>query len=595
MISKKSLFIVFSLIFISPSVNLGIINNPSDYNNNDIVLLKNNAPYNAVDYLIITVEDFKSVIEPLANWKTQKGLVAKIILISEINQQYSGRNNAEKIKNCIIDYYTTYDTKWVLLAGDQDHVTTQYALCLDGFPFDGNVVSCDSYYADLDNDWDLNNDGSWGTSSDEFDYEAEVFVGRLPADDELQMELLVQRTIYYEKKPTIGSWMTNALFAGTILQFDQDWNNDSIVDYGECDGNRVNNFIDGLLPDNWTSTFLAQTQGVKGSSNYSDYQLNYNTLKYFVQEGCSIGTIYAHGSPQGMAIDRWLTDYDGDMLFDYTADPFEGGGTSVDELLRDTLISTDYMYITPEENKTGIFYFGSCSTGTFDDENECLAEKFLRRAAIGVLAASNVAWGEDQWYERDHGGWFVEGLGFRFYEQLFQNNQPGKALALAKADYVLDRSVSAEPNDYPEWEDKTLKQYNLLGDPEIPIWLSVPKQLNISYVYPTNNNESIITLEITAEGIPVPNATITYTKDTNLFWKGTTNENGTIDIPLSEVDIKGKLLTTSKNGYVPYQISIPQVDSESIPGYDIFITLTIVICFICIYLVSSKQIKRRKF
>ncbi|MFX1375711.1 MAG: C25 family cysteine peptidase [Promethearchaeota archaeon] len=590
MISKKSIFLVLTLFFVG---GLNTNYSPNPVNNIKSISLEHSASVESVDYLIITTSDFESALEPLAIWKTQRGIVSKIELISDINQQYSGKNGAEKIKNCISDYHNICNTQWVLLAGDENFVPTQYALCREGYIYDGDVVCCDSYYTDLDNDWDSNDDYSWGGEGDEYDFEAEVYVGRLSANNENEMKNLVQRILNYENNPPVGPWMSHAIFAGTILQFDIDWNDDNVVDYGECDGNRVNDYIETLFPDNWTSVILAQTEGIKGSDNYSDDQLSYNSLKNNINQGFSIGNVFAHGSPQGMAIDKWTIDYDGDLLFDYTANPWEEGGTPIDVMLRENLIDISFEDIAPEDNKTGLLYFGSCSTGTFDVDYDCLAEKFLKTAAIGVIAASHVAWGEDQWYERDHGGWFIEGLGFRLWEQLLQHNHPGKALALAKADYVSDRNNSTEPNDYPKWEDKTLKQYNLLGDPEVPIWLAIPKQLNISILQPVDD-ENVITLKVTADGDPVQGVTITYNKHNSLFWKGITNENGTVEVSKSEVNINGKILTASKIGYLPYQETIPPGSTESIPGYVMSITLILLLSFIGISIVSYNRMKLRK-
>jgi hypothetical protein len=587
MIAKRHVILILAFFFAGSTLKLHV----NDTTNQSFDLKskppKSSLSSGAIDYLIITNDAFESLLEPLAEWKTQRGLVSKIITINDIHGMYPGRTLPKKIKDCITDYHNNKNTQWVLLAGDDIHVPSQYAYCPEDFPWDGDFVSCDTYYTDLDNDWDLNGDDLWGTNLDEFDYEAEVYVGRLTANNEIEMENLVQQILNYEKNPPIGSWMSHALFAGSILQFDQDWNNNSLVDYGECDGNRVNNFIENLLPDNWTSIFLAQTQGIKGSSNYSDLQLDYNNLSNKINEGCSIGTIFAHGSPQAMGIDKWTIDHDGDMLFDYTADPFYGGGDPIDVAKRSSLIDTSYAMLKPVDNKLGIYYLGSCSTGTFDDTSDSLAEYFLKNAAIGVIAGSNVVWGEDQWYERDHGGWFIEGLGFRFWEQLFQYKQPGKALALAKADYVLDRSNTSEIVGYPEWEDKALKQYNLLGDPEVPIWLSIPKQLNVSEV--DNNETTTLNLKVTADGEPVPNATITYTKDNNLIWIGETNENGTIEVPVSQLDISGSVFTASKIGFVPFQVGLLPEIPDYIAGYDIFLISLIILSIISI---SSIYIKR---
>ncbi|MFW9971543.1 MAG: C25 family cysteine peptidase, partial [Candidatus Odinarchaeota archaeon] len=354
-----------------------------------------------------------------------------------------------------------------------------------------------------------------------------------------------------------------------------------------------------LLPSNWTSYFLAQTQGVKTTDYYSDAQIEYTNLKNVINQGCSIGTIMAHGRPNRMSISEWITDYDGDGLFDYTANPWEEGGTEVDEMSWITLFETS-MTDLKEKEKLGLYYLGSCSVGTFDYSQDCIAEYFLKNAAIGCIAGSYVVWGEDQWYERSHGGWFMEGLAFRFWEQLFQYNQPGKALSLAKADYASDRINSAEPFEYPEWGNKTLKQFNLLGDPEVPIWLSIPEKLNVSIIQPYNNVTNTMTLEVTANQIPVQGAIITYTEDNKLLWKGETNENGTIQVPFNQLEIDNLVFTASKNGFLPFQLNLPQnTGLDAIDGYNIFGLSFIIISFISItsiyykHALSNKRLNKK--
>lgn len=580
MTRRNSLLLIIIILIMSVTANFSMIDNKDQEQNINSSSLNISTTNGVVDYLIITTENFQSILEPLARWKTQKGVISKIEIVSSINQKYSGGNLPERIKNCIMDYQSNNNTQWVLLAGDHNHVPTKYIVCEDHFSYDGDVVCCDSYYGDMDNDWSLT----------DFDYEAEVYVGRLTANNEAEMQRLVQRILHYEKNPPIGDWMTHALFAGAILQFDIDWDHDNLVDYGECDENRVNNYINNtLLPDNWDSTFLAQTQGVKGSNYYVDAELDSTNLKNAINQGSSIGTIFAHGIADRISTAEWLVDYDEDMLFDYTSNPFTGGGTEIDEKTWTTLFETTTSDLV-EEDKLGIFYFGSCSVGTFDYTDDCIAEYFLKNAAIGCIAGSYVVWGEDQWYERTHGGWFIEGLGYRFVEQLFQYNQPGKALALAKADYASDRITLPDPIEYPEWGNKTLKQYNLLGDPEVPIWLSIPKQLNVSIDQPFNTSTNTMTLIVTADENPIQGVTITYTENNELLWKGVTNINGTIEVPFSQLEIEDQVFTASKNGFLPYQINSPQNgSSDAIPGYNVIGMTFIILSFICITSIYYKR------
>ncbi|MFX0005922.1 MAG: C25 family cysteine peptidase [Candidatus Hermodarchaeota archaeon] len=586
MIVKKSklLFIILFLLGCATNCSINITINQLRLINSYSISLSGVS--SDIDYLIITSEEFRNILEPLAQWKTQKGVISKIEIINDIEQQYSGGNLPEKIKNCIRNYYTNNNTQWVLLAGDQNHVPTKYIVCDDGYAYDGNVVCCDSYYGDMDNDW----------SQEKFDYKVEIYIGRLPANSKTEMRNLVQRILDYEKNPPVGDWMTNALFAGAILQYSSDWNYDNKVDYRECDANRLHHFINTtLIPDNWTNTFLAQTQGIKGSNYSCNAELEYTNLKNAINEGCSIGTIIAHGRPERISISEWITDYDGDLLFDYTADPFFGDGIAIDEMTWEILFETTIADLN-EEDKLGLYYIGSCSVGTFDYPEDCVAEYFLKNVAIGCVAGSYVVWGEDQWYERDHGGWFIDGLDFRFWEQLFQYNQPGKALALAKADYAEDRLYSLEPNPYPEWGNKTLKQFNLLGDPEIPIWLSVPKQLNVSIQEPFNNNTNRMILNVTADGKPVNGAVVTYSKNNNLLWKGETHENGTIEVPYSQIETDGLVFTISKNGFIPFQANLLQSGGpETISGYEIHIVSFTILGFISIITIHyRKSISKKK-
>ncbi|MFX1379818.1 MAG: C25 family cysteine peptidase [Promethearchaeota archaeon] len=576
---KKSLLLILTIFFMSCAANVNMTNFSNQQHDIKSQSIKTSATNGNIDYLIITTEYFKPLLESLAEWKTQKGVVSKIEILEDIIDNYPGTGVPRRIKNCILDYYTNNNTKWVLLAGDSNHIPPKYIECIEGYPNDGDVVICDSFYGDMDNDWFEVN----------FDYEAEVYVGRLTANNYDEMYNLVENILNYEKNPVIGDWMTHALFVGDILQFDIDWNGDDMLDYGECDGNRLHNYINStLLPDNWTSYFLAQTHGIKDTDYYSDAQIGYINFRDAINQGCSIGAVTAHGRPDRISISEWITDYDGDNLFDYTANPWEAGGSAIDQMVWNILFDI-YGTEIIEEDKLGMYFLGSCSVGTFDYSDNCVAEYFLKNAAIGCVAGSQVVWGEDQWYERVHGGWFVEGLNFRFWEQLFQYNQPGKALALAKADYASDRLIDPEPIEYPEWGNKTLKQFNLLGDPEIPIWLSIPKQLDVNIDQPYNSNTNTMTLKVTASEKPVQGATITYTEDNTLLWKGETNDNGTIEVPYPQIIVNNKVFTASKNGFIPFQANLSQNGgSDSVPGYDIILVSFTLLGMICIISIHNK-------
>ncbi|MFO8019068.1 MAG: C25 family cysteine peptidase, partial [Promethearchaeia archaeon] len=73
-----------------------------------------------INMLIITPnQTFSDAVEPLKEWKNEKGVKTKILDNDDFSK-YSGEDKAEKIRNMIKDYYETEDIEWVLLAGDAE-------------------------------------------------------------------------------------------------------------------------------------------------------------------------------------------------------------------------------------------------------------------------------------------------------------------------------------------------------------------------------------------------------------------------------------------------------------------------------------------
>jgi hypothetical protein len=129
-------------------------------------------------YLIITPDNYVSTVQPLADWKTKKGIKAKIVPLSVTG------SSASQIKNYITNAYNTWDIRpeYILLAGSS-------------VPVSGNS---DDYYADMTGN-----------------YRIELSVGRFPASSVNQLQNIVAKTLAFERTPymTDSTWITK----GTIL------------------------------------------------------------------------------------------------------------------------------------------------------------------------------------------------------------------------------------------------------------------------------------------------------------------------------------------------------------------------------------------
>ncbi|MFX0116330.1 MAG: C25 family cysteine peptidase [Candidatus Hodarchaeota archaeon] len=497
-----------------------------------------------IDYLIITSEIFVDNVQPLAIWKLQRGLIPAIKTVEAISITYDGEDLPERIRTCIQQFHEEKNTQWVVLAGNHSFIPTRSVKA------GGHRVSCDHYYANLDENWELNADGSVSIIN-YFNWNAAVYVGRLPADDNLQMRELVDRLINYEKNPPVGPWMTHALFAGAFARFNTDANHNDIFDeddYPEFDANRNHNWLKAtFFPSNWTSTLLGETEGVKTTDYHVDKPLNERNVIEEINNGASAGMFDSHGSTTGMYRMIFTHDNDGDSLFDFGTD----GSSSA------PLIDTSASINT--EGKYGLYFLCACATGTFALSGDCLSEYILRTAGIGCIASSGSAYYDSGWYNGDHGGWFTQGLSSRFWKQFFKEgtNQPGKAFSKAKIDYVEDflRLGGKE-----ERINKTLIQYNLMGDPEVPVWTKIPSQLEYALLNETYN----VTLRIFSKGQPSKQAMVTLANSTH-YYRGMTNTEGIIAFPVSINEFNRLTLTISKNSYLSQQ-ERPENSPSTLPN-----------------------------
>lgn len=122
-----------------------------------------------VDYLIITNEALKNAFQPLADWKTKKGVTADIRTVEWIQANYSGCDLQEKIRNFIKDAYSHWGVGYVLLAGDTPIISDRKVKNPDFWyahlaPF----MPTDLYYSSLEGNWNDNGNAVFGDLYSEY-------------------------------------------------------------------------------------------------------------------------------------------------------------------------------------------------------------------------------------------------------------------------------------------------------------------------------------------------------------------------------------------------------------------------------------------
>ncbi|MFO7676082.1 MAG: C25 family cysteine peptidase [bacterium] len=145
-------------------------------------------------YLIIAADQFVGACRPLAEWKTAKGMLARVVPVSEAG----GGTNPEAIRNYIRTAWSTWPVppEYVLIAGSPDYIRAP-----------------SNYY-----------DGRYGDLAG--DYKMEIPVGRLPAANARECTLLVAKVLAYEKLAgSDTSWLARG---ATVVREDNDPEDDTI-------------------------------------------------------------------------------------------------------------------------------------------------------------------------------------------------------------------------------------------------------------------------------------------------------------------------------------------------------------------------------
>jgi len=179
------------------------------------------------DLVIITPSEFYSNLQPLVDHKNSYEIETKLVMLEEIYGNFSGRDDAEKIKYFIKHAVEEWDTHYVLLIGDVKKLPTRTTYASWWEP---NILS-DLYYGDIYNSeykfcsWDSNDNNKFGeieyedtpteiNNIDGVDLYADVHVGRLACTDKSEVDISINKIINYERETNNQLWFKKIVLAG---------------------------------------------------------------------------------------------------------------------------------------------------------------------------------------------------------------------------------------------------------------------------------------------------------------------------------------------------------------------------------------------
>jgi len=452
------------------------------------------------DYVIVTNDAFVDQFQPLADWKTQKGMRTLLVEMSYIFSNYDGVDNAEKVRNFIKDYYQNHGTLWVLLGGDTNFVPYREAFAFDCeySSYSDNFLPCDLYFSDLDGTWNDNGNDIWGELEDNVDMYPDVFVGRASVETTIEATAFVDKIVTYEKNPPVD-YQTDMMFLAQVL-----WN-DPYTDSGVS-----KNFIDeAYVPSQFDPiTKLYQSLGntsldiVVDSLNAGQHIVNHCGHAWY--GSMSLGNGSLHNS-------------------------------NMDNLTNAPAFS--------------IWYTIGCWPAAFD--YNCIAEHWINNpngGGVAFIGNSRYGWGSPGNPLYGYSDTFDQ----EFFKQLFQEeiHNIGMTMAFAKSVYV---PYSRNENVF-RWCEYEI---NLLGEPEMQVWTDLPQNLFVVHPDSIAIGNCDVQVAVSDGTDPLPNARVCMMQDEEIYIVAYTDMQGMAQFSVSTGNvIEDILLTVTAQNFLPFQNTI---------------------------------------
>jgi hypothetical protein len=269
----------------------------------------NSSQKDTYDLVVITPNQFFDALPPFQWHKEQHGISTIIVTLNDIyGGKYfdiMGRDDAEKVKYFIKNAYDEWSIKYVLIIGgrhgglmyEEWWTPVRYSYLGVSSDWETRFLS-DLYFADIYDKngnfstWDSNNNGIFGewignTALDApIDLIPDVYVGRWPARNAFEVEIMVSKTIYYENNAFGSEWFKKMVsIAGDT--YPAVYNSEWIGNEGEEGTQRAINWMDGFSHEKlWASL---------GTFTGPDDVIN------AINQGCGFLFFDGHGSPMSWA------------------------------------------------------------------------------------------------------------------------------------------------------------------------------------------------------------------------------------------------------------------------------------------------------
>lgn len=425
-------------------------------------------------YVIITHPDYQSQAQELADWKTAKGIPASVYTTTWVEANYSCADLQQEMRAFLTDCRDD-GTDYVLIFGDDDKVECRDAL-LVGSSSLTEEAPADLYFVDINDTapgadlWNSNGNTIWGEvpypyqspqppSYDQVDYHPDLWVGRASVNTAAEADIFLDKVFIYEGIQSVDYFETAPRelrigYTTGIL-----WSSPYIP--GSASAESISTFIPSGA---WEEEKLYESTG---TNNYQ------NTINMI-----DAGPHHVYHASHGSQTYMWTS-----ASSNYTTD----------HIMAQTNISSGHL--------PALWQSISCYIGHLDGY-ECCGDAWLNSPNGGGFGCFNSRYGFGNFSGPCTGP--SEMLCIRFYQDHWQTDIYNLGIA-----HGTSMDFYSPPDSvYMDW---CLKDYNLFGDPELPMWTEAAADLTVSHVS-SINGDTPVAFTVTSGGSPVENARVCIQK-----------------------------------------------------------------------------------
>ncbi|MCK5847923.1 MAG: hypothetical protein KAH01_01850 [Caldisericia bacterium] len=336
-----------------------------------------NSPYiGNYDHCIITKLEFVPLFLEYKTFMFERGISTFVCPYEFLLEGFDGKNDADRIRNGLLDLYTNHNIKSAWLVGDYDMIPIPkvYIYSSGSEEYRVKPIYTDFLYSSLKNEWVPEEDGFHGYFEKNYlNFNTDIQIGRLPFSDPKKIEKYIDHLLAFYEEPE--SERNRCLTAGAWLHFKEESRYTLKNDLFDVDGGNIVYTDYKNYFSNFEHAGLYEMEGMKVSKCHMyGNPLNYkNFIDTFNSFDPSVVLLCGNGDYSSISQMVWTEDKNSDLIANW------------DEINTPSFIDLSTLSKLKSSHHPVVF---ADSGSTCGYDHYSLGSEFLENIAVGFLGTT---------------------------------------------------------------------------------------------------------------------------------------------------------------------------------------------------------------